>query len=286
MSMSGLFGRVASVVLLLSVEWTIGGSGRLWAAGFQYPLSAVAAPDKSVFVADRNLPGIWKVTAGKAEVYFQASKKFRTPLNAVRCLAIDHQGRLLAGDSATRDVYRFSSEGEPVALTAGGIGIPMSIAVRPDGTLLVADLETHRVWQVPTQGGKPVEFLRVTAPRGLALDDKDRLWILSTSSQKGQLLRADTEGKLEVVVSKRTFRFPHNVAVTGSDTAYVTDGYGKTVWKVDGSAEPQKWISGDPLVNPVGLAVHGAKLLVTDPRAKTVFTADSDGKLTVLSTGE
>jgi len=266
--------------------WTTIGAGHLSAAGFQYPLSAVAGPDKSVYVADRNLPGIWKIDAGQAKIHFQASKKFRTPLNAIRCLAIDHKGQLLAGDSATRDIYRFSADAKPVALTSGGIGIPMSIVVRPDGTILVADLETHRVWQVPAEGGKPVEFLRVTAPRGLALDGKGRLWILSTSSQKGQLLRADSEGKIEAVVSERTFRFPHNVALLGTDVAYVTDGYGKTVWKIADTGKPQKWISGSPLVNPVGLAVQGTSLLVTDPRAKTVFTAGADGKLTVLSTGE
>jgi len=284
--MSGLASRVAGVVMLVLLGWLGGGVDRLSAAGFQYPLSAVAGPDQSVFVADRNLPGIWKISDGKASIHFQASKKFRTPLNAVRCLAIDHRGQLLAGDSATRDVYRFTAEGKPVALTSGGIGIPMSIAVRPDGTLLVADLETHRVWQVPAEGGKPVEFVRVTAPRGLALDGKGRLWILSTSSKKGQLLRADAKGKLEAIVSKRTFQFPHNVAVVDDATAYVTDGYGKAVWKIAGSADPEKWISGAPLVNPVGLSARGSQILVADPRAKTVFTADAAGKLSVLSTGQ
>ena len=158
--------------------------------------------------------------------------------------------------------------------------------MRPDGTLLVADLETHRVWQVPAEGGKPVEFVRVTAPRGLALDGKGRLWILSTSSKKGQLLRADAKGKLEAIVSKRTFQFPHNVAVVDDATAYVTDGYGKAVWKIAGSADPEKWISGAPLVNPVGLSARGSQILVADPRAKTVFTADAAGKLSVLSTGQ
>ena len=30
--------------------------------------------------ADRNLPGIWRVDDGKKSIYFQGSKKFRTPL--------------------------------------------------------------------------------------------------------------------------------------------------------------------------------------------------------------
>ncbi|MCA9069389.1 MAG: hypothetical protein KDA84_10720, partial [Planctomycetaceae bacterium] len=72
----------------------------------QYPLAVVGADKGPVYVADRKLPGIWKIADGKAEVYFQADKRFRTPLNAVRCLALDKQGVLLAGDSSTREVYR------------------------------------------------------------------------------------------------------------------------------------------------------------------------------------
>jgi hypothetical protein len=75
-----------------------------------YPLSAVADSSGSIFVADRDLPGIWKITGNVLSTYFKGEKKFRTPLNAVRCLALDYEGKLLAGDSATRDVYRFDGE--------------------------------------------------------------------------------------------------------------------------------------------------------------------------------
>ena len=66
-----------------------------------YPLDvSVAADAKTLYLVDRKLPGLWKATAtGKLEVFFQASKKFRTPLNAVRCIAGDGKGGLLVGDS-------------------------------------------------------------------------------------------------------------------------------------------------------------------------------------------
>jgi len=51
----------------------------------------------------------------------------------VRCVAAgiyDDQGKLLAGDSATREVYRFDEAGNPVPLTKGKIGIATAIAVR------------------------------------------------------------------------------------------------------------------------------------------------------------
>ena len=141
----------------------------------QYPLAVVGTEKGPIYVADRKLPGIWKITDGKAEVYFQASKKFRTPLNAVRCLAFDKDGKLLAGDSATREVYRFDDKAQPQPLTKGKIGIPMSIAVDGEGEFFVADLETQRIWKVSAKGGEPEEFAILAGVRGLAFDSKGNL---------------------------------------------------------------------------------------------------------------
>lgn len=247
----------------------------------QYPLSAAAGPEGQIYVADRNLPGIWKFADGKLEVFFQASRKFRTPLNAVRCVAVDGEGRVLAGDSATREVYRFDESGQPVALTKGAVGIPMALAVRDSGEILVADLETHRIYSVPAAGGETTEVLAVNAPRGIALDDEGALWILSTSSKRGQLLKYSWSGEPEVIVGPQTFQFPHNVTFDATGAACVTDGYGKAVFRVtDGKATPL--VLGPPLVNPVGLARIEADLLVVDPRANNVFRLNAEGTLTPL----
>lgn len=253
------------------------------AAEFQYPLAAAVTDDGTIFVADRNLPGVWKITDGQAEVYFRGSKKFRTPLNAIRCLAIDHEGHLLAGDSATRDVYRFDASGKPVPLTGGHIGIPMSIAVKSDGTLFVADLESHRIWRVAAGGGEPEEVVAVSATRGLALDADGRLWILSTSSKQGQLQRLNTDGELETILADRPFEFPHQIVVDQDGVAYVTDGYAKTVWRVAGGEKPTSVVAGEPLKNPVGLAQQGDNLIVVDPHTKTVYSLSLDGQLKAIA---
>ena len=243
----------------------------------QYPIS-VAAKGDTIFVADRNLPGVWKIEGGKASVFFKGEKKFKTPLNAIRCLAIDHEGKLLAGDSATRDIYRFGDDGKPVPLTKGKIGIPMSMAVAKDGTIYVADLEVHRIWKVPAKGGQPKEFSVINSPRGLALDKDERLWILSTSSKDGQIQRADREGKLETVVEGRPFQLPHNIVVMEDGTAFVTDNYAGGIWKVPAGGKPEKAMMGDPLKKPVGLTLSGKELIVADPHAKAVFKT-AEGKL-------
>ena len=251
------------------------------AAQMQYPLAIATADSGEIFVADRELPGIWRADNGKLTVYFQGSKKFRTPLNAVRCLALDRSGALLAGDSATREVYRFDKDAKPVPLTNGEIGIPMGIAVNSQGEILVSDLELHRVVKVPDQGGKPELLAEVQAPRGVWIDSQDRLWVVCQEKDR-QLVRIAPDGKVETVVEGRPLQFPHTVVVGSDNWAYVTDGYARSVWRIAPGEKPQKWVSGDPLVNPVGMFMGKSGLLVVDPHAKAVFQIDASGKPTRL----
>ncbi len=253
------------------------------ATDFQYPLSVVARPDGVVFVADLNLPGIWKVENGQKSIYFQASKKFRTPLNRVRCLALDHQGKLLAGDSATRDVFRFDDAGTPQPLTKGWIGIPMAIAVAADGTIYTADLELHRIWKMPAEGSeKPTEFAVINSPRGLSLDADGNLWVLSTSSKDGQIQKVTPDGKVESLIKDHPFNLPHNIVRMDDGTFFVTDNYEHCVWHVSADGKPEKFVAGSPLDRPVGLCRNGAGLLVADPHIRTIFSLGTDKSLSVL----
>ncbi|HEX5497915.1 MAG TPA: SMP-30/gluconolactonase/LRE family protein [Thermomicrobiales bacterium] len=242
-----------------------------------YPLAIAAKDDQTIFLADRELPGVWRADGGRLKILFRGEKKFRTPLNAPRSLAIDREGRLLAGDSATREVYRFDAAGKPEPLTGGEIGIPMGIAVNRAGDLLVSDLELHTIWKVPAAGGKPSEFARIAGPAGVCIDAEDRLWVVSRA--ENALLRASPDGAVTTIVKGRAFQFPHAVVVDKASTAYVCDGYAKTIWKVEAEGKPQKWATSPALVNPVGLAWQGETLLVVDSRAKAVFQVNSEGKV-------
>jgi sugar lactone lactonase YvrE len=251
----------------------------------QYPL-AIATHGEAIYLVDRNLPGIWKSERGKLSIYFQASKTYRTPLNAPRCAAIDAQGRLYVGDSATREVYRFDEKDQPQPLTHSSIGIPMGIAITADGNLLVSDLELHRICKIKLSGDKkPVveNYAEVPAPSGNCLDAEDRLWVVSRD--KDALLRVSKDRKVETVVSGRAFGFPHAVLLDKEGTAYVSDGYGKTIWKVPADGKPLKWAAGEPLVSPEGLAWRDGNLLVVDPRAKGVFQIEPDGKISAVDLG-
>lgn len=248
------------------------------ADGLDYPLTAAASADgQSLFIADLNQPGLWKLSDGKLTPFFQASKKFRTPLNRVRCVALDRNGKVLAGDSSTREVFRFDDDGKPQPLTNGGIGIPMDLVVDADNNIFVTDLELKWIWKIPAAGGKCEKFAEVDAPHGITIDADKNLWVVSHG--KNQLVRVTPDAKVEIVVEGRPWQFPHEVELDKDKTAFVTDGYGKGVWKVPFGGKPEKVFAGEPLVNPVGLTWQDGKLLVIDPRAKGVFAVDLSGKL-------
>jgi hypothetical protein len=257
----------------------------------RYPLALAAVPDGPIYIVDRgllptNAPGVWKFADGKLSWFYQGEKKFRTPLNAARCAALDHQGRLLVGDSSTREVYRFSEDGKPEPLTKGvnaGIGIPMALAVNKAGDIFVCDLETQFIYKIPAAGGAAERFAQPGPCRGIAIDDQDRLWLVVHA--KNQIVRITPDAKSEVVLDKWPFQFPHHIVLDKDLNAYVADGYAKAVWKIDSAGKPTKFVEGPPLDNPVGLAWWGEKLLIADPRANAVFEVGTDGKLTTIVAG-
>ncbi len=267
--------------LLIIVCCCLSGARLAHAADESYWLHAIRSSGGAIFIVDRNMPGVWQAKDGKLSEYFRGSKTFRTPLNAARCAAFDKDGKLLVGDSSTRQVYRFEQPDKPVPLATGvGIGIPMAIVVDEAGTLFVADLELHRVFTLAPAGGQAKEFAVISAPRGLAFDKDGGLLVLSTT--KNQVHKFDKDGKKTLIVKDRPFNLPHNIVVASDGNYYVTDNYDKCVWKVTPDGQTSKLVSGDPLVNPVGLFWTGEKLLVTDPRAQSVFECDLTGKLSKM----
>jgi sugar lactone lactonase YvrE len=251
-----------------------------------YPLAAIVDSAGAIVLADRKLPGIWKVTDGKPSIYFQASPRFGTPLNAIRCVALDHEGKLLAGDSATTTVYRFDAEGKPQPAHTGRVGIPTAIAVNKAGDIFVADLEPgrHAIRKIPAGGGEAVEFAKVQAPRGMTIDEQGRLYVVQ---HRGDLLiRLDGAGKSETLVAEQPLTspsFPTAIVLDKAGTAFVADGYNHTVWKIPPGGAPAILVQGAPLVHPDWVTWRGEKLLVVDPRAKTaLIEVTLDGKATPL----
>lgn len=236
---------------------------------------------KTVYTVDLDLPGVWQSEIGdegKTQLYVTGSKLLRKPLNRPRCVVVHPEGGLLVGDSATREVYHLIAPGaEPKGLTDGYIGIAMALAVTADGTTVyIGDAEKRATFRMPIGGGKPELVARVNA-RGLAFDADGHLWAVTPDD--AAVVKIDVEtGEVENVVTGRPYQYPNGLAWAG-DHGYVTDGYGKSVWKFTADGKTEKWHEGEPLVGPVGIAVNESSVFVADPKQKQVFEFDRSTKV-------
>lgn len=236
-----------------------------------YPRGVSVDGDR-LFVVDSDLPGVWKTSAdgSSPELFVRGSKFFRKPLNRPFSAIVHPEGGVLIGDAATREVYRVAKMGgEPEALTDGQIGIPMALAVDPQNqTIYVGDAETRSIMRLPLAGGDPELVVRVNA-RGLAFDDQGQLYAVTPDDAAIQ--RVDVEAKTaEPIVTGRPYAYPNGIAWAG-DHGYVSDGYGKKVWKFTPDGETETWFEGEPLVGPVGIAATEQSVLVADPKTQQVY---------------
>ncbi|WP_417850358.1 hypothetical protein [Thalassoglobus sp.] len=245
-----------------------------------YPLDVAVGPEDSIYIADRKLPGIWKVVDGKLEIFFQGTKTFRTPLNAIRCVVVDDDGIVYAGDSATREVYSFSEDRKPLPLTQGHIGIAADLLIDGDN-LIVSDLETQRIWTFPKVGGKPEEVAVIAAVRGLAKSESGELICVTTLQDP--VRKISKQGEIEKLIPGRPFQMTHHCVIVGKNI-YIADNYANTIWKAELSpgAKPEAYVSGAPMQKPVGLCQYKEGFLVADPHARQIFVIDKEGKVSPL----
>jgi len=248
-------------------------------AELQYPISLAVAPDGSLVVVDLDLPGVWRLPAagGAPELIVRGATRFRQPLNRPRCVAVHADGTILVGDTATREIYALPADGsgDPQPLTDGFLGVPNSLALDTEGNLYIADLESRFVYRVAVSGGQPELYAKTNA-RGLHISPTGQLWAVTPTATP--LVKLPADQPPEVVVGERKFEFPHNVVVLPDGSALVSDGYAKTIWRVDPSGAVESWLAGEPLQNPVGLALHDGQLFIADPHAKQIFRVSLESK--------
>ncbi|TWT94467.1 SMP-30/gluconolactonase/LRE family protein [Stieleria varia] len=237
-----------------------------------YPRVVKASGD-DLWVVDLDLPGIWKVSGEERTLFAPGTKLLRKPMNRPWCVVPHPNGGILVGDSATREIYAIAEPGTKLtALNNGYIGIPMAIAVSPDQkTIYVGDAEKRAVFSLPIGGGKPELVVRVNA-RGLDFDDDGQLWAVTPDADA--VVRIDVAAKTSTaVITDRPYQFPCGITWSG-DHGYVTDGYGKSIWKFTADGKTEKWFEGDPLTHPVGITSTDKSILVADPKTQQVYEID------------
>lgn len=242
----------------------------------KYPLN-VAVQGEDLYIVDLDLPGVWHVNGDKRELFVQGSKFLRKPMNRPRCVAIHPDGGILVGDSATREVYYIAQkDAEPKPLCNAHLGIAMALAVAPDKqSFYVGDAEKRATFRVPIGGGDPELIARVNS-RGLAFDDSGKLWAVTPDD--AAIHTIDVAGKTsKPVVTGRPYQYPNGLVWAG-DHGYVTDGYGKSIWRFTADGNTEAWFTGDPLKGPVGIALDAKSIYVADPKQLQLYQFDRETK--------
>ncbi|MCY2965441.1 MAG: hypothetical protein NT069_17705 [Planctomycetota bacterium] len=80
--------RIAFPLLMIAMS-----ASSVWGAGMEYPLAVAAADNGPVYVADRNLPGVWKITDGKLELLFQLGDARGVSIQRPESARTTRQGR-------------------------------------------------------------------------------------------------------------------------------------------------------------------------------------------------
>lgn len=157
---------------------------------------------------------------------------FRDPTG----LAFDAQGRLYVADSGNRRIRRIDTNG--IVTTVAGNGAPgftgdngpatqaamlspTAVAFLPNGTLLIADIEGHRIRSVDTQGvirtfagtgrrestgdGGPAANASLHAPSGLAVDTRGAVYVLEQDGNR--IRRIDASGIITTIAGTGNFGF-------------------------------------------------------------------------------
>lgn len=245
-------------------------------AQIRYPLNLAVDQQGRMSTVDLDLPGVWRIVekGQPTQLFFRGPGQLRQPMNRPRSIAALADGSVVVGDSGSRNVYRIAAaETELIGLAEGGIGIPMCIAVAPDEkTLFVGDAETRMVFRLPMQGGLPQKFAQVNA-RGLSFADDGILWAVTPDDAAIVVIRPD--GAVTKLLQGRPFRYPGGITHLAGK-AFVTDGYGRAIWRVNTSGEAKLWYQGTPLKHPVGIATHGeTHFVVADPHQRELFLFDA-----------
>lgn len=203
-------------------------------------------------------------------------------------IVLDARGHLLIADSGNDRIKQLDlatgiittvagtgkagSSGDGGPATAATLSEPRTIAVAPDGSVLIAEPKAHRVRRVDPGGtidtlagtgsrgfsgdGGPADAARLDMPRGVAVDGAGDVFIADSMNQR--IRRVDGAGVITTVVgrgkacyfsSRNTcgdggppleagFATPRAVEVNGHGDLYIADTFNERIRRVPTLAAP------------------------------------------------
>lgn len=234
-------------------------------ARFNFPVGIAVAKDGTIFVADEFNHRIRKITpAGVVSTFAGATPGFSdgTGANArfsnPRGIAIDAEGTLYIADTGNNRIRKITPSGVVSTLAGSNAGFadatgtqalfnnPESLALDPDGNLLVTDRQNQRIRKITPAGvvttfagtgnvgfvDGPAGNAFFNFPRGIAIDAESNVYIADTgnhrirkisSSSIVSTLAGSSRGFTNGVGVAALFNQPTDLVLTPNRDLIITD---------------------------------------------------------------
>lgn len=142
-----------------------------------------------------------------------------------RLYVANRNGVIIVMESSGRYIATFGTNGSGI----GQLSYPNGITTDRHGNILVSDSGNDRI-QVFDRTGKPIRVFakpefKVAVPRGIAVDDKDRIYVVDIFAHKVSVYDSDFKYLFEIGnrgIDNGQFNFPNGVHADNNNV-YVTD---------------------------------------------------------------
>lgn len=320
---------------------TVAGTGRPGFSGdggpavkaqLQGPIGLALGDDGSVFVADslnarvRRIGPDGRITtvAGSGSTgAVTAGMDARAAPIAPFDVGVLHDGSLAVTDPGNHRVWRVvdgklaafagngesGSGGDGTAAVDATLTFPLTVATRPGGAVLVADMYAGSVREVRPDGSIGTVASGLQIPTGVAATPLDD--VVVTAATGHVVLRVDAHARVTILAGNgqpgdsgdggpatdATFSFPAGVAVGPDSSVIVADAYANRVRRIGadgnvvlvagggpaGNAGDNGPAAGAALRGPGGMAFDGdGNLYVSEAYAGRVRRIDTDGTITTV----
>jgi sugar lactone lactonase YvrE len=284
------------VVAGSGVQGFAGDGGGATSALLDSPSAVAVAADGTLYIADTGNQRIRAVSSGKITTYagngvagFAGDNGLATSasLNRPNALAFDSSGVLLLCDSANQRVRRISAgtittvagdgiqgfAGDAAAATSAELDTPSGVAVRADGSILIADSGNNRLRVVSTSGtistyagtgtygysgdGAAATKAQLARPLGATVNSSGLVLFADSNNQRIRMV--DAQGNISTIAGNGTQGNSPDAAGASSaqidsPSGMAISSFGSPVFADSSNKSARELLGNGNLYLPAGLA--------------------------------